>query len=151
MQIRDLQSTSTVESTDYLVKEQSDGMTHKQECNGAHAFLTSTLTDKPLSAAQGKALNEKIRVITNSHLNTNAYNAGSNGWEDFTFQETQWPDGYDFGGFSAGGAGNGLLSLCKVDYNSAQKLVRLLLRNDTSTNIAANVTTVQCNVIIIHP
>ena len=152
MQIRDLQSTSTVESTDYLVKEQSDGMTQKITVGDFVVNdLTSTLTDKPLSAAQGKALNEKIRVITNSHLNTNAYNAGSNGWEDFTFQETQWPDGYDFGGFSAGGAGNGLLSLCKVDYNSAQKLVRLLLRNDTSTNIAANVTTVQCNVIIIHP
>ena len=61
MQIRDLQSTSTVESTDYLVKEQSDGTTQKIAVGD---FVvndpTSTATDKPGSANMIKTLNDKL-------------------------------------------------------------------------------------------
>ena len=65
MQIRDLQSTSTVESTDYLVKEQSDGTTQKIAVGDFVVNnLTSTSTTAPLSAAMGKALNEKIKSTT---------------------------------------------------------------------------------------
>ena len=51
MQIRDLQSTSTVESTDYLVKEQSDGTTQKIAVGDFVVNnLTNTATNKPASA-----------------------------------------------------------------------------------------------------
>lgn len=64
MQIKDLPSTSTVESTDYLVKEQSDGTTQKIAVRDFVVNdLTSTATDKPLSAAQGKTLNEADIVL----------------------------------------------------------------------------------------
>ena len=57
MQIRDLPSTSTVESTDYLVKEQSDGTTQKIAVGDFVVNdLTSTATDKPGSANMIKTL-----------------------------------------------------------------------------------------------
>ena len=61
MQINQLPSTSTVNSTDLLVKEQANGTTEKIAISDFVVNnLTSTSTTAPLSAAQGKALNDKI-------------------------------------------------------------------------------------------
>jgi hypothetical protein len=134
----------------------SEGLYRATQAIATNGTLTlSNVT--PESAGGLNSLNEQIgtvsdkipRLITTQHNNTNAYNAGSNGWEEFTFQSSQWPDGYQFCAFSSGGAGNGLLVLCKIDVDNANKTVKLLLRNDTSNNVAAGVTGVQCNVLIM--
>ena len=58
MQIKDLPSTSTVNATDVLAKETSGGTTNKIAISDFVVNnLTSTSTTKPLSAAQGSALN----------------------------------------------------------------------------------------------
>lgn len=63
MQIKDLPSTSTVNSTDVLAKETSGGTTNKIAVSDfVINNLTSTSTTKPLSAAQGKALNDMVIV-----------------------------------------------------------------------------------------
>ena len=68
MQIRDLPSTSTVESTDYLVKEQSDGTTQKIAVGDFVVNdLTSTATDKPGSANMLRVLNDKFSTQINSN------------------------------------------------------------------------------------
>ena len=58
-QIKDLPSTSTVNSTDVLAKETSTGTTNKIAISDfVINNLTSTSTTQALSAAQGKVLND---------------------------------------------------------------------------------------------
>ena len=65
MQIKDLPSTSTVNSTDVLAKETSGGTTNKLAISDFVVNnLTSTSTTQPLSAAQGKVLNSIIQQAT---------------------------------------------------------------------------------------
>ena len=61
MQIKDLPSTSAVNSTDVLAKETNGGTTNKIAISDFVVNnLTSTSTTKPLSAKQGKVLSGRI-------------------------------------------------------------------------------------------
>ena len=78
MQINQLPSTSTVNSTDVLVKETSGGMTEKIAIgNFVVNNLTSTATDKPLSAAQGKALNDNLATKPTKEMKSLAGNSNT--------------------------------------------------------------------------
>ena len=82
MQIKDLPSSNTLASTDVLAKDTSGGTTEKisgsdlagqiKALGGLLGTsdvvnnLTGTATDKPLSAAQGKALNDHIATKVGS-------------------------------------------------------------------------------------
>lgn len=93
MQIRDLPSTSTVESTDYLVKEQSDGMTQKIAVGD---FVVNDLTiddatgNKPAGQHEVYQLNTYTRDIAGLQSGANyissiicaGYNTGSGNYVD---------------------------------------------------------------------
>ena len=65
MQINQLPSTSTVNSTDLLVKEQANGTTQKIAISDFVVnTLTSTETNKPLSAAAGKLEHDTLVAKT---------------------------------------------------------------------------------------
>ena len=136
----------TINSGEYF---EANGNLYKATATIAQTSAWSSSAEQQSGTAIN-GLNSKLpKLITGAHNNTNAYNSGANGWEEFTFPINQWPDGYQFLSFSSGGAGNGLLALCKIDVDNGDKKVKLLLRNDTQNNIASGVTTVQCNVLIM--
>ena len=68
MQIHELPASTSVASTDVFVKETSGGVTQKITASYFVVNdLTSTETYKPLSANQGKVLNDKIVNKTTYH------------------------------------------------------------------------------------
>lgn len=126
MQIRDLPSTSTVESTDYLVKEQSDGTTQKIAVGDFVVNnLTSGGTTVPLSAEMGKQIRNTFNVVSSNVPITNKTVANGTFETMATFTPNE--DG-------------SYLIIANMGYGNDTNGIRILLvdTTETSSNTASN-------------
>ena len=171
MQISGLSASNTFSATDVLAIEINvNGVEKTYKLTGATLAaalasigsylkttdvvnnLTSQETQKPLSAAQGKALNDKLAslflrpsVIRN---NQNAYTANSVKTETFTFTDSQWPDGYNYGGIMEFGSGGGWISICQVTKGTG-KTIDILCYENKGTSHDANTTGMRVKILLI--